>query len=135
MKKTNLSAAQALVTKAGHDLDSAVALLEMRGHLEIVCFHLQQAAEKYLKGFIQLHAGEYPRTHDLVVLLDECRKFTTEFEIYRDALASFAPYAVQLRYEIDFTPDEDETKRAHAIILRLRDTLSRLAPETFSKDA
>ena len=92
MRKTNLSAAQALVTKAGHDLDSAV------------------------------------------VLLDECKNFTTEFEIYRDALASFSPYAVQLRYEIDFTPDEDEAKRAHTITLALRDTLSRLTPETFTKN-
>lgn len=36
------------------------------------CFHTQQAAEKYLKALLALAAQPIPRTHDLVVLYDQC---------------------------------------------------------------
>lgn len=35
-----------------------------------VCFHAQQCVEKYLKGYLQEINIGFPKTHDLVVLLD-----------------------------------------------------------------
>ena len=37
---------------------------------EIVGFHRQQAAEKYLKAFLTRHQIEFPKTHDLQLLLE-----------------------------------------------------------------
>mgnify|MGYP000307964815 CR=1 FL=1 len=39
-----------------------------------ICFHAQQAVEKYLKAFLILHDIDFPRTHDVDYLLLECRK-------------------------------------------------------------
>ncbi len=38
--------------------------------LDGICFHCQQAAEKYLKGYLIELAEPFPKTHDLVKLLD-----------------------------------------------------------------
>jgi HEPN domain-containing protein len=35
-----------------------------------VCFHAQQCVEKYLKGYLQEISIAFPKTQDLVVLLD-----------------------------------------------------------------
>jgi HEPN domain-containing protein len=36
---------------------------------EIVAFHCQQAAEKYIKAFLTLHQVEFPKTHKIADLL------------------------------------------------------------------
>ena len=39
-----------------------------------ICFHAQQAVEKYLKAFLVHHNIDFPRTHDLDFLLLEGKK-------------------------------------------------------------
>lgn len=39
-----------------------------------ICFHAQQAVEKYLKAFLIYHDVDFPRTHDVDFLLLECVK-------------------------------------------------------------
>jgi len=54
---------------AESDLSSAAFLQEMRPTpVEIICYHCQQSAEKYLKGFLSLKEEEIQKTHDLVLL-------------------------------------------------------------------
>ena len=65
---------------------------------DIACFHAQQSAEKYLKGYLVFLDQDFPKTHaleDLVLLAavkdPGCRKLFT--------LASeLSPYAVEIRY-------------------------------------
>ncbi|MDW8468096.1 MAG: HEPN domain-containing protein [Burkholderiales bacterium] len=40
----------------------------------ILGFHAQQAAEKSLKAVLALHRIEYPRTHNLAMLLELVRR-------------------------------------------------------------
>ena len=37
-----------------------------------ICFHFQQAAEKYLKAFVVAHDLKFEKQHDLVFLLKTC---------------------------------------------------------------
>jgi HEPN domain-containing protein len=50
------------------EADHAVALLLRRSRKkysrDIVCFHLQQCVEKYLKARLEEAAIAYPKTHD-----------------------------------------------------------------------
>jgi HEPN domain-containing protein len=39
-----------------------------------ICFHAQQAVEKFLKAFLVYHNVDFPRTHDVDFLLLECKK-------------------------------------------------------------
>ncbi len=44
------------------------------GYTSTICFHAQQAVEKYLKAFLAFHDIDFPRTHDVDYLLMECQK-------------------------------------------------------------
>lgn len=128
MKKTPLSAARFLFTKAEHDLLAAQKLLP-DGPLDVVCFHLHQAVEKYLKAYLQAKNAEFPRSHDLDALLDMCGEYTSGFEEFRIALEAFLPYAVQLRYETDYEPTVQEATEGQNIATSVRDGLLRQLPE------
>jgi HEPN domain-containing protein len=43
-----------------------------------ICFHVQQASEKFLRAFLAYHDVDFPRTHDLDFLLLECQKINKE---------------------------------------------------------
>ncbi len=59
------------VEKAKHDLINAHHTLTLAEEcpFDTVCFHAHQCAEKSLKGLLVAKATDFPRTHDLVVLL------------------------------------------------------------------
>ena len=60
------------VDKAEADYAAAILLRRSRKKhaRDIVCFHLQQCLEKYLKARLEEVAISYPKTHDLERLLD-----------------------------------------------------------------
>ena len=72
-----------------------------------VCFHAQQAVEKFLKAFLVYHNVDFPRTHDVDFLLGECKKIDqNDFDI---DLGSLADFGVDIRYPDDFyVPDKEE---------------------------
>jgi HEPN domain-containing protein len=55
-----------------------------------ICFHAQQAVEKFLKAFLVFHDIDFPKTHDLDYLLSECRKIEeNNFKIDLGSLTDF----------------------------------------------
>jgi HEPN domain-containing protein len=59
------------VLKAEEDIEAARSLVaQAKPPRDIVCFHCQQAAEKYLKALLQELGLSIPYTHDLEELLD-----------------------------------------------------------------
>ena len=69
---------------------------------DTVCFHCQQAAEKFLKAYLVGNGKHYPLTHDLMALMEEILRFVSSVEDLRDDLAILAPYAVEIRYPDDW---------------------------------
>ena len=59
------------VEKAEHDLRNAEHTLTLQEDcpFDTVCYHAQQCAEKYLKAFLISKSQDFPRTHDLRLLL------------------------------------------------------------------
>jgi HEPN domain-containing protein len=59
------------VEKAEHDRTNAVhtLTLETRCPFDTACYHAQQCAEKYLKAQLVLLGRDFPKTHDLGVLV------------------------------------------------------------------
>lgn len=103
--------------------DYQVALVLSRkikpSFLNSVCFHSQQAAEKYLKAYLVLNKVRFPKTHDLILLKNFCRNCESEFELISDLIMALNPYSVEFRY-----PGEDatrkDTKRALIIVEEIR---------------
>ena len=79
---------------------------------EIICYHCQQFAEKYLKAFLVSKGIEPPYTHDLVKLLSLCEAENTLFNEIKQRCIVLTEYGVQPRYPDDMRINEDDMKRA-----------------------
>ena len=89
--------------KGDDDLRSARILLEADPPLtDIVCFHSQQAAEKYLKSFLVHHDVDPPYTHDLTTL-SLCVQHDGSLDAFHEEAAVLTSFAVHARYP---TPEE-----------------------------
>jgi HEPN domain-containing protein len=74
----------------------------MRTGSEIICFHCQQAAEKWLKGYrVYMGIAEIPKTHELNKLRDACADFDPRFEEIAEECDFLMQFGVTPRY-----PDE-----------------------------
>jgi len=108
------------IEKAEHDLIAAQLVIEHQPMiLDIACFHCQQAVEKFLKTFLILKKEDFPRTHNLDLLLQSCSNYTQAFESID--LKNLEDFAVRGRYPHDFLmPDIIETKEFYQIALEVR---------------
>ena len=105
-------------------------LLSVRNNLaaaevptDVVCFHCQQAAEKYLKGFLAWHAVPFGRTHDFVELVTLVARIAPTFAGMRKPAELLTDYAVDVRYP-DVTVDEptiDDAREALAAANTVRE--------------
>jgi HEPN domain-containing protein len=77
---------------------------------DTVCFHAQQAAEKYLKAYLLFHDCEIPRTHVLMRLIRDCIEIDDIFrELLKKEIDMLTDYAVDLRYAENFyIPPKEE---------------------------
>lgn len=101
--------------KADSDLKAAEVILETPGPYDTVCFHAHQAAEKYLKGFLSLQGVAVPRSHDLLELNRLCRSLAAVWQVDQQLLAELMPFAVEVRYDLDFFPEQNTARSALAI--------------------
>ncbi|MGB9723480.1 MAG: HEPN domain-containing protein [Chloroflexia bacterium] len=61
--------------RGDHDLETAQLLYDEGGHADVIAYHIQQAIEKYLKGYLVLHGQRPPRIHELDTLLALASEF------------------------------------------------------------
>jgi len=111
----NEDAVRNWITKAESDLKIAKDEMVTDDPVtDMVCFHIQQFCEKYLKIFLIFHGKEYPRTHDLAAITDQCAKIDPDFQTLMGwALGDLTEYAVGIRYsETFYLPPIDEAKQA-----------------------
>lgn len=95
----NLVHAQEWLRLAQMDLNSAEHLLTMHPiPIEIICYHCQQSAEKYLKGYLVFYGMIPPKIHDLDELCKLCTKSNNKFEDIADFCSDLTAYGVQPRY-------------------------------------
>ena len=66
-------------------------------YFEDLCFHLQQAVEKALKGLILFYGGEFRRTHDSSVLIGLLEQYIDVPDPVLDVMR-LDIYAVETRY-------------------------------------
>lgn len=102
------------VRKAEADLEGASDLARpARRYYDLICFHCQQSAEKYLKAFLIECGVPFPKTHRLEDLLLLVLPHDASLRKLRRTLVALTRYAVDYRY-----PDENATKRQAAAALR-----------------
>src|SRR5580658_5793642 len=108
------TATRAWVKKAEHDYIAAER--ESQGSIpvhDVVCFHCQQCAEKYLKGLMEELGLLVPKTHDLELLLAALAAYHPTLRSVRRGLAFLSDFAVDIRY-----PGSNARKRQAVAALR-----------------
>jgi len=88
------------VRKAENDFRVASQILRRRKDIvpDAACFFCQQCVEKYLKARL-LEAGlSFPRTHDLLQLLNACLVVEPLWSAYSKVADGMTDYAVDYRY-------------------------------------
>jgi HEPN domain-containing protein len=79
--------------------------------LDSAVYHLQQGAEKALKGFLVFHEQPISKTHNLVVLALQAGDLDEDFLAWRVQVTGLTPYASEFRYldsHLEPTPKEFE---------------------------
>jgi HEPN domain-containing protein len=103
------------VKKAENDFKVALLILRRRKEAlpDAACFFCQQCIEKYLKARL-LEAGiAFPRTHDLLQLLNACAQIEPLWSAYAKVVDAMSDYAVDFRY-----PGHSATLREAKVALK-----------------
>ncbi|MBT3605322.1 MAG: HEPN domain-containing protein [Candidatus Latescibacteria bacterium] len=85
---------------------------------DTVCFHCQQAVEKYLKAILAIQNQPIPRTHDLEQLHILVQDWVPILSEHLEDLRWLTTYAIVSRYPVEIieqSAEEDEGLRAYAI--------------------
>ncbi|MDP1609719.1 MAG: HEPN domain-containing protein [Sulfuritalea sp.] len=81
----------------------------------IIGFHAQQAVEKAIKSALTRHEVEFPRTHNLSMLIELLRRHGIAAPPDADDLARLTPFGVALRYDDSAGEDDPTLERAWAM--------------------
>ena len=100
---------------------------------DTVCFHAQQAAEKYLKALLTFLSTPFPRVHDLDEILDLVPP-DARVPVAGDALTELSQLAVAPRYPgWDTEIDRQLAERAYATAQSVkREVMAMLATRGFA---
>lgn len=98
--------------KAEDDFEAANDMLnEGKSYRWIICYHAQQAAEKYLKAYLVQKSIEPPRVHDLTDLLKVLSLVAPAMGAQLHEIRSLSIYAVDTRYPGDLPLSTSEEAR------------------------
>ena len=81
-----------------HDIETAQLLYDERGYTDSIAYHIQQAIEKYLKGYLVLHGKKPPKIHELDTLLNRIGIFDDSFIEFLDLCEKASRYYIEDRY-------------------------------------
>ncbi len=117
------------VAKAEGDLKSAALILRAGKDcpIDAVCFHAQQAVEKYLKALLTAHKIPFPKTHNIGKLV-EMLPTNVRLNLSKDEQDELTDYATGARYpgwgEISLI----DARHAVAMARRIRRGVRKLLP-------
>jgi len=68
--------------------------------LEVICYHLQQCAEKSFKAILSIRRILFPRVHDLEVLFNLVAENGIGLTFNKDLLVELSDFATEGRYAV-----------------------------------
>ncbi|MDR2042842.1 MAG: HEPN domain-containing protein [Clostridium sp.] len=100
--------------KADNDCRVAEFLFQLHPvPMDIICFHCQQAVEKWLKGYqVSKGISEPSKIHDLNKLLKQCIEFDTRFSQLVEECSALSDFGIIPRYPDEFEVTEHDVRRA-----------------------
>ena len=120
--KTKKELIRGWLDKAEKDLLSAEHELTFPDAVtETICFHSQQAVEKFLKAYLIYLNISFAKTHEIGELITQCESKDKEISKLKDDADSLTDYAVEIRYpDTYFEPPLEEAKKAFQIATNIK---------------
>ncbi|RLC46204.1 MAG: DNA-binding protein [Candidatus Cloacimonadota bacterium] len=121
--KTKVDLIKNWIDKAEKDLISAEHELSFSDAVtETVCFHSQQAVEKYLKAYLVFLGITFTKIHDIGALITKCEKKDREISKLKEEADKLTDYAIEVRYPDEwFEPSLKEAKEALEIAKKMKE--------------
>ena len=98
MNERFIQQAKEWFARGDHDIETADLLYNERGHMDSVAYHIQQAIEKYLKGYLVLHGQKPPRIHELDTILNHIMSFDNSLADSLGLCEKVSRYYIEARY-------------------------------------
>jgi len=117
------------ITVADHLADTMVPV-----PTEIIAFHCQQAAEKYLKGALVILGEEPPYIHDLDDLCSLAEKHRPAFVSIASLCTIITQFSIQPRYDFGMSLSDADMHIVLAHTKTIRDFLQKEIPELHKAD-
>lgn len=95
------------IEKAEEDFGFASTSIEYTNYFAQICFHFQQAAEKYLKAFIIANNLEFRPIHNLLELFETCRQKEQNIEEIEEDCRYLNPFYIDTRYPVHWPTHYD----------------------------
>ena len=111
------------IEKAEEDYGFACASLDCTDYFAQVCFHFQQAAEKYLKAFIVANKLSFRAVHNLLELFEICKQHELDIKETEHACRFLNPFYIDTRYPVHWPThyDKDTAVKAKEMTEIIRD--------------
>ncbi|HHW58426.1 MAG TPA: HEPN domain-containing protein [Clostridia bacterium] len=110
---------------ADSDYKAAAELLKTDLH-NIVCFHAQQAIEKFLKAYLVLNGINPPKIHSIILLLKVCMELSEDFAKFKNNAKIIDMFYIPSRYPNaplgslpDGIPSKNDAQKAFEIAQKL----------------
>jgi len=116
---------RAWLYKAGSNMKNAEIIMSADDEsppLDTICFHCQQASEKYLKAYLIFQCIPFQYSHNLADIVDACMQVDRDFVSIQRKAEILTPYAVEIRYPDDFyMPTRQEAEESLTIATEIRE--------------
>lgn len=121
--KTKRELINSWIDKAEKDLLSAEHELSFPDAVtETVCFHCQQAVEKYLKAYLVFLGLTFTKTHEIGELITKCENKDRGISALKEEADKLTDYAIEIRYPEELVePTIEEAKEAFEMAKKIRD--------------
>ena len=90
---------------------------------EAICFHCQQAVEKFVKAYLVFFDIPFEKIHDIGELIEMCEAKDNQISILKKEADNLTEYAVDIRYPGLYfaTPTIGEAKSAFETAKKVKD--------------
>ncbi|MEA2075233.1 MAG: HEPN domain-containing protein [Euryarchaeota archaeon] len=125
MTRTKEELIQSWLKKAEKDLLTAKHELSFADAVtESICFHSQQAAEKYLKAYLVLLGIPFTKTHEIGELVTKCENKDKEMSALKEEADKLTDYAIEIRYPEEWIePTLEESREAFEMANKVKEII------------
>ena len=116
------------ISKAHEDFEFArINLEEEKPFYAQICFHFQQAVEKYLKAYIIVNELEFRKIHDLPLLMKQCSSNDSSFTKFAESCEYLTTFYIETRYPVHWPIhlSKNEAEKAYDAAQKIRTFLKK----------